>query len=222
MRKLRPLRKLVSKYRNGRSHFALRLRPPAPARPYLVAVVRGERQEAGVVDRLVALVAGHHDLHIVVETGGGHAAQVREGPHVLADRGLEVLRLREVQVLPPRVAQDVTEQVDSPPPLLGEVDLVGGIIHLRLLPFGCLESQHRLATRLRAQPTHQVLHDRVLARETPATQLLMNPQRRHGRPARQEILNEGDVLVQDAAPRLRRRRQIGMRRPLGPSRSGDP
>ena len=59
-----------------------------------------------------------------------HTAQVREGPHVLADRGLEVLRLGEVQVLTPRVAQDVTEQVDAPPPFLGEVDLVGGIIHL--------------------------------------------------------------------------------------------
>ena len=72
--------------------------------------------------------------------------------------------------------------------------------------------------RLRPQPTHQILDDRVLARETPATQLLVNPQRRHGRPAGQEILNEGNVLVQDAAPRLRRRRQIGMRRPCSPSR----
>ena len=75
----------------GAFALAFRLRPPPPAGPYPVAVVRGEGQEAGVVDRLVALVTGHHDLHIVVQAGGGHAAQVLEGPHVLADRGLEVL-----------------------------------------------------------------------------------------------------------------------------------
>src|SRR5208283_670619 len=127
----------------GAFALALRLRTSASARPYLVTVVRGERQETGVVDRLVALVTGYHDLHVVVQAGGGHAAKVLKGPHVFTDRRLEILGLHEAQVLPPRITENVTEQVDPPPALLREVDLVVGIIHLRLLPFPALESHHR-------------------------------------------------------------------------------
>ena len=59
--------------------------------------------------------------------------KVLKRPHVLADRRLKVLGIHEAQVLPPRITEDVTEEVDPPPALLREVDLVGGIIHLRLL-----------------------------------------------------------------------------------------
>src|SRR5208282_3045031 len=52
-------------------HFTFRLWPPAPTGPDFVAVVCGEGEEAGVVDWLLALIAVHHDLHVIVEAGGG-------------------------------------------------------------------------------------------------------------------------------------------------------
>ena len=99
-------------------HFAFRLWPPRPAGPRPVAIVRGEGQEAGVVDRLVVLPARDDDLHVVVQAGGGQTPQMLEGPDVLADRGLEVLPLGKAEVLPPRVAQHVAEQVHPPPAFL--------------------------------------------------------------------------------------------------------
>src|SRR5208283_3990829 len=150
-----------------------------------------------------ALVTVHHDLHIIVEAGGRHPAEVLEGPHVFADRGLEVLGLHETQVLPPRVAQDVTEQVDSLPALLRKVDLVGGVIHLRLLPLAALETHYRHAAPIGTEPTQQVLHDRVLARKTRLTQLLEDAPRRDARPAREKILDERNMPIQNAAARFR-------------------
>ena len=58
----------------------------------------GEGQETRVVERAVLVVLQHHDLHVVVQTDGGHALQVLEGADVLADRGREVLRLDKPHV----------------------------------------------------------------------------------------------------------------------------
>ncbi|MGA2258718.1 MAG: hypothetical protein ABSG53_28965, partial [Thermoguttaceae bacterium] len=44
-------------------------------------------------------------LHIIVEAGCSHTLKVAKGPYMLADRGLHVLRRREVDVLPPGIAQ---------------------------------------------------------------------------------------------------------------------
>jgi hypothetical protein len=80
-------------------HLALRLWPPWAARHRPEAIVRGEGQEAGIVDRLAVLIAGHDDLHVVVQAGRCRTVQVLEGPHVLADGRLQVLRSRKVDVL---------------------------------------------------------------------------------------------------------------------------
>src|SRR6516162_2313913 len=42
------------------------LRPPRAASPGLKAIVGGEGQKAGVVNRLVAVISGHYDFHVVV------------------------------------------------------------------------------------------------------------------------------------------------------------
>jgi hypothetical protein len=89
----------------------LGLRPTRAAGDRPEAIMRGEGQESGVVDRLAVFVPGHDDLHVVVQAGGRGPAKVLEGPHVLAERGLQVLRCREVDVLPPGVAQHVAEKV---------------------------------------------------------------------------------------------------------------
>src|SRR3972149_3181157 len=136
---------------------------------------------------------------------------------MLAQRGLEVLGLREMQVLPPGVPENITEQVAPPPALFREVDLVDRVVHLGLNPRAGLETQHGLATRLRPEPMHQVLDDCVPTHESPSTQLLVDAHGGDRRPAGEEFLNEGHVLVEDAAPWFRRRRQVGMDAPLAPS-----
>src|SRR5262249_2001087 len=55
------------------------------------AVVGGEGEEGVVIDGHVAVVAGDHHLEVVVQAGGGHAAEVLEGAHVLPQGRLEVL-----------------------------------------------------------------------------------------------------------------------------------
>ena len=59
--------------------FAFRLRPPRTASPRPVAVVRGERQEARVVDRLLVFPPRHDHLHVVVQARRRQALQVVEG-----------------------------------------------------------------------------------------------------------------------------------------------
>jgi hypothetical protein len=109
--------------------------------------VGGEGQEPRVVQRHVAVVAGHHHLEIVVQAAGRHAAEVGKGMDVLLQGGGEVLGLDETQVLPARVAQHVAEQLHASPALLGEIEVVAGVVHLRLRP-GCrLEADHRRGRR---------------------------------------------------------------------------
>ena len=107
--------------------------------------MRRERQEPRVVDRLVAVVAADHDFHVVIEARRRDPAQVLEGPDVLADGRGEVLGLDEVEVLPPRVAQHVAEGVHAAAAFVGEIEVVGGIIHLCLLP-GAVSNRRTGAT----------------------------------------------------------------------------
>src|SRR5271170_1300983 len=86
--------------------LAFGLRAAWQAGPRFVAVVRGEGQEARVVERTILVVTQDNYLHVVVQAGGRTSAEVVEGADVLADRGDEVLRLDESHVGPPRVAQD--------------------------------------------------------------------------------------------------------------------
>ena len=129
--------------REGAFHLPFRLGPAGPAGYRSEAVVGGERQEPRIVDRHVVFVAGHDDLHIVIQAGGRHSPQVLEGPQVLAQGGRHVLVLDEAKVLPSRVAQDVAEQTDAAPALAGEVEVVHGIIHLSLGSGARLEADHR-------------------------------------------------------------------------------
>ncbi len=93
---VRPLSRLVSRVGKRPFHFTFRLRPMGAACPWLIAVVRGERQEMRVVNRLFPVVARYHHLHVVVETGVAHRpSKYSEGPHVFPDRGGEVLSLHK-------------------------------------------------------------------------------------------------------------------------------
>src|SRR5260370_15049751 len=131
--------------------LALGLGTTRQAGARLEAVMRGEGQKARIVQRPVLVVLQHYDLHVVVKTDRGHAAKIREGADVLADRGGEVLRLDERQVRTPRVAQHIAEQVNAPPAFLGEIDVVGAVIHLSLRAPARLEADHRRARGLRTQ-----------------------------------------------------------------------
>jgi hypothetical protein len=129
--------------------LALGLTPPHPASLRCEAVVRGEGEELGVVQRPLVAVPQHHHLHVVVQTGGSDAPQVLKGANVFAQGGRQILRRDETQVLPTRVTQHVAEQVNAPPALVGEIDVVAAVIHLSLRPTGSLEALHRLAERSR-------------------------------------------------------------------------
>jgi hypothetical protein len=120
-----------------------------------------ESEEAGVVDGLLALPAEHHHLHRVVQAHGGHATEVLEGAHVLADAGGEVLGVDEAQVAPAGIAEDVAEGIDPPASLCCEVDVEGRVVHLRLDAGACLEAHHWLGDGLGAQAAQPLAHDGV-------------------------------------------------------------
>ena len=73
--------------------FALGLRPAHPAGLRAEAVVGGEGEELGVVQGAVGIVPQHHRFEVVVQADAGHAAQMMEGMHVLAQRGRQIHRL---------------------------------------------------------------------------------------------------------------------------------
>ena len=62
---------------------------------------------------------------------------------------VEVLGLDEAEVLPPRVAQQVAEGMDAAAAFAGEVEVIGGVIHLGLDARGRLEADHRERVRSR-------------------------------------------------------------------------
>ncbi len=60
---------------------------------------------------------GDHHFHVVVQADRSGAPQVLEGPHMLAESRLHVLRLHEPHVLATGVTQHVAEQVHAPLPV---------------------------------------------------------------------------------------------------------
>src|SRR6185295_14120930 len=131
--------------------LSLRLRPMRTASPWLKAIMRGEGEKASVVDRLIAIIAGDHDFHVVVETGGSQAAEILEGADVFANGGGKVLSLHESQVLAARIPQQVAESVHTAPAFRCKRDLVRRVIHLCLHTRSCLEALHRWFRRMRPQ-----------------------------------------------------------------------
>ena len=143
--------------------FALGLRPAHAAGLRPEAVVRGEGEELGVVQGAVGVVPQHHRLEVVVQADAGDAAQMMEGLHVLAQRRQQIHRLDEAQILPPRVAEQVAEQIDAPAAFAGEVDVVDAIVHLGLQPWPGLKARHGRRRGARPQQPHALPHDRVAA-----------------------------------------------------------
>ena|SRR5205809_2553227 len=116
----------------GTFDFALCLGPARPASDGPEAIVGGKGQEARVVHWLCTIVATDDHLHVVVETIGGDSAKMRESRNVLANRRGEVLTLDKMNVLTAGVSEDVAESVHASLALCSEIDVVSGIIHLRL------------------------------------------------------------------------------------------
>ena len=130
-------------------HFPFCLGPPHAASHRSKTVMGRERQETRVVDRLVTVVTTHHDFHVVIETGRRDSAQVLKGADVLADGRGEILALDEVQILPARVAQHIAEGVNPAASFDREIEVIGGVIHLRLKPRRRLEPPHGADDRSR-------------------------------------------------------------------------
>src|SRR5256884_9353604 len=143
------------------------------ASPGLEAVVRGERQEPGVIDGLFPIVARYHHLHVVVQAGRRQARKVFEGPDMFPDGGSKVLRLDEAHILAPGIGQDVAEGLHAAGSLGGEGDVVGGIIHLRLHSGSGFESLHGRLVRSRPERPQAVAHDGVATGKPLMAQLLM-------------------------------------------------
>src|ERR1019366_5062701 len=185
--------------------FALRLRPVRPARLGPITIVRGEGQETRVVQRYVVLVALHNNLKVVVQASGRHATQVREGAHVLAQGGVEVLSLDEAEVLPPRVGQQVTEDMDAATAFLGEVDVMGGIIHLGLHAGARLKADN--GTRSLAWPllTQPEPHRRVTPREAVMLEFLEQTHGGQVGVAAQQFQHDGRVGIEATGTTCRHR-----------------
>ena len=181
-------------------HLAFGLRPMWPACPWLKPVVRGEGQKSGVVDRLVAIVARHHDFHVVVQAGGRRASQILKRSHVFSDGRGKVLCLYKPQVLPPRVTQNVAERVHPPPPFGGENDVVRRVIHLCLHSWSCLETLDRQFGQVRTKHAQPVPHDGVVTFEPQPAQFLMQANRRQVRVAFQHLCHLTFVWVQQTGP----------------------
>ena len=75
-----------------------------------------------------------------VEASNGQALEVIEGPDVLPQGGLQILGFDEAEILPPGIGQHVAEGVHPPSAFRGKVEVIGGVIHLRLLPRSGLEA----------------------------------------------------------------------------------
>jgi hypothetical protein len=79
--------------------FALRFRAAWSAGDGSETIVGGKAQEARVVNRLFAVVAGNDHLHVVVETLGSDTTEMGEGRDVLANRCSEILTLDKMHIL---------------------------------------------------------------------------------------------------------------------------
>src|SRR5215471_14873741 len=83
----------------GTFDFSLRLPVARSAGDRPEPIIGGESQKAGVVNRLLTVMATDHDFHVVVETIGGDAFEIREGLNMLANRGDEVLTFNKMYIL---------------------------------------------------------------------------------------------------------------------------
>ena len=113
-------------------HFALGLRPADAARLGFEAVVGGEGKEFRVVQGAIGVAAQDDRLEVVVQADARGTAEVMERMDVLAQRRNQVHRLDPAQVLPPRVGEQVAEQVDAAATFTHKVDVINAKIHLCL------------------------------------------------------------------------------------------
>src|SRR5215469_10890660 len=128
----------------GPFNFALRFRPAWSAGYGSEAIVGGKGQEARVVNRLFAVVAGNDHLHVVVETLGSDATEMHEGRDVLANRCSEILTLDKMHILAAGESQDIAEGMHTPLPFGREIDVISGIIHLSLNARSCFKTANQL------------------------------------------------------------------------------
>ncbi len=105
-----------------------------------------------------------------------------------------------MEILPARVAQDVAEGVDPTPPLGREVDVVSGVIHLRLLARRGLEPLHRRDDGPRTQRVHSLAKQRVASLITEPLQLFVDSLRRDVGIAGQQIGDRVLMGVELTAP----------------------
>ena len=163
----------------------------------------GEGQKVRVVDGLIPVITGHHDLHVVVQTGGGGTLQVAEGADVFADGSGEVLRFHEAHILATRVTQYVTERMHAAPAFGGERNVIGRIIHLRLQTWRRLEAPHRRFRRVRPQCTQPFPHDGVATCKTQLAQFFVQTHRRQIRVTFQQLRDLIGVRVEQTRPARR-------------------
>src|SRR5258708_3333390 len=72
-------------------YLALGLRTMRAAGPWPKAVMCREREKAGVVGGLVAVVTRYYHFHVVVETSRSQSLEVFEGADMFADSGRKIL-----------------------------------------------------------------------------------------------------------------------------------
>ena len=143
--------------------FAFGLGAADLASPRPETIVRGERQKACVVNRLIVFPTRDDHFHVVVQACRGDALEMIERPDVLADRRVEVLSLRKADILSPGITQQITEQIDFSATFLREVDLIGGPVHLGLNARTGLEANREWLGRLPAKFADAIANERVLA-----------------------------------------------------------
>ena len=185
--------------------FSLRLGASHAAGLGSEAVVGGEGEELRVVQRPFGVVPDDHRLEVVVEARPGHAAEVMEGVHVLAQRRRQVHRLDEAEVLPPGVAEQVAEEIDAAPAFAGEVDVVNAMIHLGLIARPGLEARHGRRRGSRPQPLDPFADDRVMSGEAAGPEFLKGAFPRQVRIAAEQFFQDRLERVDDADAPLRRR-----------------
>src|SRR5207302_9487343 len=113
---------------------------------------------------------------VVIQALCSEPAQMREGGDVLANRRGEVLTFDKVHVLAAGISENVTERMDAPLALGGEIDVVRGIVHLPLKSGRRFESANQ-GSRAAAQLAQLVADDRVGAGESEPTELFQHPDR---------------------------------------------
>jgi len=96
--------------------------------------MRDKGGERRIEDRPPALPSEHNRLFVVVETLLRYSAIVLEGILMSADKAIEVMVDRKVDVLTPGEAQDIGEALHLALAGTGEGNRIGTPVHLTLLP----------------------------------------------------------------------------------------